>query len=77
MKKAFVEVIVKYKENGRQIPLQIKWKNDICYEIDRVLEITKAASMKVGGIGIRYKCRIRGKETFLWLEGNKWFVEQK
>ena len=32
---------------------------------------------KVGGGGIRYTVQIRGKESFLFHEGDKWFVEAK
>jgi hypothetical protein len=33
--------------------------------------------MKVGGVGERYTVRIKGKETYLFFENNKWFVEEK
>ena len=32
---------------------------------------------KVGGGGIRYTVMIKGKESFLFHEGDKWFVEAK
>ena len=35
------------------------------------------ASLKAGGAGIRYTCRIDGKLTHLFLEGDRWFVEAK
>jgi len=37
----------------------------------------RAASKKVGGGGIRYTVMIRGRESYLFQEGNKWFVEAK
>lgn len=77
MKKVFVEVLVKYTAEGSKIPLSVIWENGRKYSIDRVLEIKQAASLKVGGQGMRYKCRIGGKETCLWLEDGKWFVEAK
>jgi len=45
------------------------------FEVDRVLDVTKAASLKAGGRGTRYKCRIRGKEIYLFFDDEKWFVE--
>jgi hypothetical protein len=33
--------------------------------------------MKVGGVGERYKVRINGKETYIFFENGKWFVEEK
>ena len=52
--------------------------NGRSYQIDRVLDIRRAASLKAGGVGRRYTCRICGKERYLWLEDDgKWFVESK
>jgi len=52
-----------------------------CYKIDKVLDIRQAASLKAGGAGIRYKIRVRDRETYLFLEENKtgdrWFMERK
>ena len=39
--------------------------------------MAKAAALKAGGCGIRYTCRIRGQQTYLFLDGDRWFVEQK
>lgn len=75
--KKYVDMIVQYTEDGQIIPLAIRWSPDQLFEIDRVLDVQRAASLKAGGAGIRYLCRIRGKERFLWLEENKWFVEAK
>jgi hypothetical protein len=77
MRKAFIDVIVKYLKDGQQMPMVIIWDNGHRYDIDRVLDIRKAASLKVGGQGTRYTCRIKGKQTYLWLEDGKWFVEAK
>ena len=47
------------------------------YEIDKVLQVRKAAS-EVGGRGIRYTIRIGRSETYLFDEENgRWFVEAK
>lgn len=68
-------VIAKIDENGKVTPLEIVWEDGTKYEIDRVLEINKCASTKGGGTGIRYKCRIKNQERFLWLDGYYFFVE--
>lgn len=49
--------------------------DDERYEVDRVLDVRPAASLKSGGAGIRYKCRIEGRETYLFLEETRWFIE--
>jgi hypothetical protein len=77
MRKVFIDVIVKFTKNGTKIPLLVIWEDGRKFEVDKVLDIRRAASLKAGGQGIRYKCLIRGRETFLWLEDEKWFVEAK
>lgn len=76
VKKVFVEVIAKFDADGTVTPLAIIWEDGRKFVIDRVLDMRRAASLKAGGIGIRYTCRIRNKETYLYYEGPNWFVEQ-
>lgn len=75
--KRFVDMIVRFKEDGQIIPLQINWGPDQIYEIDSIIDIQRAASLKAGGIGLRYLCRIRGQERYIWQEGDRWFVEAR
>ena len=75
MGKVFVDAIVQFTKEGEKIPLEIVWKDGQRFEVDRVLDIRKAASLKAGGRGIRYKCRVRGKEIYLFLDDDKWFIE--
>lgn len=73
--KVYIDVVVKHTKDGVKIPLYFYWTNDIKYEIDKVLDICKAPVLKTGGHGLRYTCRIMGKEKFLWFEEEKWFLE--
>lgn len=75
--KVYVEVTAHFDINGQIHPLSISWEDGKTYEIDRVLDVRRAASLKAGGVGIRYLCRILGKERFLFYENPKWFVERK
>ena len=59
------------------LPTEILWEDGRVFPIDRVLEIKRAASLKVGGSGIRYTCRIGRNQTYLFLDDNRWFVEKK
>jgi len=77
MRKVFVDVIVKYTKEGQKIPITVIWGDGRRYSVDRVLDVRPAASLKAGGCGIRYICRVHGKETTLWLEDDRWFVEAK
>ena len=74
-KKVFVEVIAKFSREGQVMPISVIWQDGRVYEIDKILDVRRAASLKVGGMGIRYTCRIGGKDTFLYYEEPKWFVE--
>lgn len=62
-------------EIGEVIPLEIEWDTGAKYVIDKVLDKRKVASTKGGGMGIRYTCRILGKQRYLFLDGYIWFVE--
>ena len=77
MAKLFVEVIVRHDINGNKTPLEIVWEDGRHFEIDRVLGVCRAASLKSGGVGDRYSCRIRNKEIYLFDELDQWFLEGK
>jgi len=72
-----VNVTVKFKKDGQMIPVNIEWENGKVYTVDRVLDIRNAASLKAGGCGIRYLCKIMGMQTYIFFEEDKWFVERK
>ena len=75
--KKFVPVIVRFDEEGKCRPLVIEFDDLHSYEIDAILEVKRRACNEVGGVGMRYTCRIQGKETYLWEEKGKWFVVAK
>lgn len=77
MRKAFVKVQAEFDGKGKILPLSIQWEDGRVFPVDQVLDITPAASMSVGGSGLRYTCRIGGREKFLYLDWslNRWFVE--
>ncbi len=77
MRKVYVGVMSTYTIDGELLPLYFVWEDGTRYDIDKVLDFRKAASLKVGGQGIRYRCRVRNKEVYIFLEENKWFMEGK
>lgn len=78
MAKKYVEVGAVFRPDGSIIPVLLWWDDGRSYQIDRVLDVRRAASLKAGGVGRRYTCRICGQERYLFLEDNgKWFVETK
>ena len=77
MRKAYVGVNVEWTLEGQIIPKVIIWEDGRKFVIDRILDVRPAASLKVGGVGIRYTIRVRGKETFLFRSQYRWFVEAR
>lgn len=77
MRKVYVGVVARFDPAGGLIPQSVTWEDGTIYHIDRVLDARRSASLKAGGIGIRYTVRIHGKHTFLYYEDPAWFVEGK
>jgi len=75
--KQYISVTARFDEDGNLLPLKIHWNDGRSFEIDRVTDIRYAASLKAGGMGLRYTCRIAGAEKYLFLEENRWFVDAK
>ena len=76
--KAYVEVIADFSSDGRMKPLRLIWEDGRKYDIDRILRVDRCASLRTGGAGIRYVCRILGKKVELYYEENGfWFVNRK
>ncbi len=75
-KKKYIDLVAHFSADGRLTPLYLVWEDGSKYEIDRVLDVRRAASLRAGGYGIRYTVKIRGKERYLFFEDTRWFVEE-
>ena len=76
--KVYVDVTAEFSADGELRPLSLRWQDGRRYVIDRVIDIRRAASMKAGGMGIRYICEIGGRRAQLFYEENyRWFMEPK
>ncbi|MGN0488908.1 MAG: hypothetical protein ACI4HO_06570 [Ruminococcus sp.] len=75
--KQYVSVTAVFDEDGNLLPINIMWDDGRKFPIDKVTDVRYAASLKAGGAGIRYTCRIGGKEKYLFLEEQRWFVDAK
>ncbi|MDD3919644.1 MAG: hypothetical protein PHO41_00495 [Eubacteriales bacterium] len=75
--KVYVGVTARFQPDGGLTPLSVIWEDGRTFEIDRVSDTRRAASLKAGGAGIRYTVEIGGRRTYLYLEENKWFVERR
>lgn len=76
-RKVFVEVTVKVSPEGEVRPLTITFEDGIVYEIDRLKQRCRAHATKVGGTGIRYTIVVNNRETYLFEDEGRWFVEAK
>ncbi len=76
--KTYVDVAAMFTADGRLLPLWITWEDGTKYEIQRVKQCVRAASLKAGGSGLRYTCLIGGQDHYLFYEENyRWFVERR
>ena len=74
-RKEYVTVKLRIDPDGSIRPLSFVWVDGMQYKIDRLIQRTRAASTKVGGRGMRYTIRVDGKETYLFEEDGRWFME--
>lgn len=75
--KTYVSVNVDIDEDGTMLPRLIRWMNGRVFAIEQLGYKCRASSAKVGGGGIRYTVQINGRETYLFQEGSRWFVEAR
>ena len=74
-RKVYVEVAAIFSPEGQILPRQIRWEDGTVFAVDRVTDIRRAAATKAGGCGLRYTIRIGGRQTYLFLDEDRWFVE--
>lgn len=75
--KVYVGVLVEVNVEGQMKPLEVTWEDGRRFTVDRVLDVRRAASLKAGGQGTRFTCMMCGKETYLFKEEERWFMERK
>lgn len=77
-RKIYVKVEAEFTPDGMLRPKCIIWDDGRRFEIDKITDCRRAASLKAGGAGLRYTCMIYGAPHYLFYEENyKWFVEAK
>jgi len=74
-RKVFVQVNADFDKDGRVFPRSIVWEDGRSFCVDRILDVRPAPSLKAGGSGMRYTCRILGRSAYLFLDGSQWFME--
>lgn len=59
-------------------PISLIFEDGIVYEIDRVLEVSRSATLEAGSCGIRYTLRINWPAGILFFGGQtEWSVDPK
>lgn len=75
--KVYVSVKAVFYQDGGFKPISLIEEDGGEYAIDKVTDIRRAASLKAGGTGIRYTCRIAGQTVYLFWEEDRWFMERR
>jgi hypothetical protein len=79
--KVYVDVLEMHSKDGLVTPLGFVWEDGRKYAVDRVTDIRRAASLKAGGMGLRYTVKIGANVRFMFLEEEggvkRWFMERK
>ena len=73
----YIDVPARVSPAGRITPLSIIWEDGRKYEVDKILDIRRAASLKAGGTGLRFNVKIGRQETFIYLDDGRWWAERK
>lgn len=76
-RRAYVKVVVEVSAEGNVRPMEVEWEDGRRFEVDRLLDVRRAAATKAGGQGMRYTVRILGRETYLFEDDGRWFVEAR
>lgn len=74
--KVFVGITAEHDITGIIKPTILHWPDGRKWAIDKVYDVRQAASLKAGGMGLRYTCRIANKQVFLFCDDGKWFIER-
>ena len=73
--KIYVKVRADFDFDGRLRPLMLRTQDGAPQRIDRVTDVRQAASLKAGGQGMRYICRVADGYVLLFHDEPLWFVE--
>jgi hypothetical protein len=74
--KIFVKVRADHEIGGMIQPLFFKAEDSEAVKIDKIIDIRQAPSLKAGGQGLRFTCRVEGREVFLFHDRDEWFIEK-
>ena len=70
--KAYVRVLAEFDEKGNVRPISLMWEDGRIFDVEELLCVKRA-----GGNLSRYQTVIRGQETYLYREGERWFMQRR
>ena len=74
-RKQYVEVVATHYIDGSVRPQKIVLATGPVYEIEDSREAAPGKAHTTGELARRYVVKIKGKETYLYRDGERWFVE--
>ena len=74
-RKIYVKVRADFTLDGRIIPLMLRPEDGPACRMDRILDVCEASSLKAGGQGTRYTCRVGERTVLLFHDEPYWFIE--
>lgn len=84
--KVYVDVTAIFHKEGVKLnnttimtiePLSFVWEDGSHYRIDSITDMCRAASLRAGGAGLRYTIKVKTRESYLFLEEDRWFMERR
>lgn len=75
--KTYVTVVAQHNLDGSIMPLKFIWPDNRQFNLDKVVDVRMAPSLKAGGHGTRYTCRALGKEFYMFYDDldGRWYIE--
>lgn len=79
--KRYVDVIVRWKEDGSVVPMSVCWPDGRTFDIGRIFGQSSSAAPGSPSRTVRYSVRVGGRTTRLFLECGedgepaRWYVE--
>ena len=73
--KIYVKVRADHLLDGTTRPLLFRAEDGPACRIDRILDVREAPSLKAGGQGTRYTCRVGERTILLFYDEPYWFME--
>ena len=75
--KIYVKVRADHEIGGKIRPLCFRAVGGEAVKIDKILDVRQAPSLKAEDQGLRFTCRIEGREVFLFQDRGDWFIEKE